>query len=161
MHPHRSFCLFWKHSKFQVAEADEQGCSWLELFARFQYLGGKLLPEDPKTTIVCNFKKLLSLFQARTRSLFRQQGSDALCEHLKPARVSKARLADYGIHSYVPCLHLMLCLEPAAAQAMHAMLLTLRAPGKKSSCKTATLKSFRLPAVPPGPNLWVNPFLSS
>ena len=39
--------LFWKHSKFQIADADEQGCSWLELFARFQYLGGKLLLMTP------------------------------------------------------------------------------------------------------------------
>ena len=26
--------LFWKHSRFQVADADEQGSSWLELFAQ-------------------------------------------------------------------------------------------------------------------------------
>ena len=70
-------------------------------------------------------------------------------EYLKPARISKVRLADYGIFSYVPCLRLKLCLEPAAAQAMHEMLLTLHTPGRKSSCKTATLKGFRLPAVPP------------
>ena len=62
--------LFWKHSKFQVADSGEQGCSWLELFARFQYLGGRLLPVDSTTTIACSFKKLLALFQSRSRSLF-------------------------------------------------------------------------------------------
>ena len=54
--------LFWKHSRFQVAEAEEQGCSWLELFARFQYLDGKLRPENPNTTVACSFKQLLGLF---------------------------------------------------------------------------------------------------
>ena len=49
--------LFWKHSRFQVADAEEQGSSWLELFARYQYLGGKLVPDDPSTTVACSFKK--------------------------------------------------------------------------------------------------------
>ena len=107
------------------------------------------MPEDPSTTVAHSFKTLLALFQARSRCLFKQQGSEAMSEYLKPARISKDRLADYGVFSYVPCLRLKLCLEPAAAQAMHEMLLTLRAPGRKGSCKTATLKGFRLPAVPP------------
>ena len=54
--------LFWKHSRFQVVEAGEQGCSWLELFARFQFLGGKRLAEDPSSTIAQSFKKLLGIF---------------------------------------------------------------------------------------------------
>ncbi len=47
--------------------------------------------------------------QARSRSLFRQRGSEAMSDSLKPARISRARLATYGIRSYVPCLRLKLC----------------------------------------------------
>ena len=42
---------------------------------------------------------------------------------------------------------------------MHNMLLTLRAPGRRASCKTATLKGFRLPAVPPWAKLVGEPIL--
>ena len=67
----------------------------------------------------------------------------------QPSRISKARLAEFGIPYYVPCPRLKLCLEPAAAIIMQNMLLSLRGPGKLSSCKSATLKGYRLPSVPP------------
>jgi len=117
--------LFWRNARFLQASEGQQGTSWIEIYARYQFLGGvscaaELQPEHARAHI--SFKHKLKLFVQASRNLFRQQGSPSIIEYTKPCRVSQFRLSAYGINGFVPCLRIILCLMPDAARSMHAML---------------------------------------
>ena len=126
---------------------DQQGTSWIELYARFNFLEGQvadseLLLEPERLHI--NFSDRLKLFINSSRELFSQQGSKSLLAYTSPCRVSQLRLNDYCIPYFVPCLRLILCLTPGSADSLHSMLTTLRPPGK-APAQLHKAKALKLP----------------
>ena len=136
--------LFWGTAYFTPAEEGQLGSSWIELFARFCALGGKLEPRG-KATSHRSFKKHLNFFMQTSRALFSTQGSSSTAEFFKPSRAQGARLRHYGIDCRIPCVQVVLCLNSDAATVMHNQLLTLKRPGRKAKNGSAIPTAFRLP----------------
>ena len=78
--------LFWKHARVQHTAQGVIGVSWLELFARFQAIGGQLSCTSAAGSQHISFKSMLDTFITKSKSMFMQQGSDDVAELLKPCR---------------------------------------------------------------------------
>ena len=147
-----SLFLFWQTCIFTHAPEGQLGVSWIELFARFQAVGGII--EEKVTDGRFTFKKMLIRFVQASRALFGSQGSSSVLELFKPSRHIGLRLSGYGIHSRIPCTQVLLCLSTAHAALMHAQLLTLKPLGKKNKTNSGrTTVSFKFPANPPWAHL--------
>ena len=127
--------LYWKHARVQHAAQGTIGVSWLELFARFQAIGGQLSCTSAPGSQHFSFKAMLDTFITKSKSMFMQQGSSDVAELLKPCRVPGARLLPYGVPCHLPATCITLCLNLEAAEVMHRQLLTLRTRGKKDTAR--------------------------
>ena len=136
--------LFWSTAYSAPANDGQLVSSWIELFARFSVLGGKLEPKG-KVSGHRTFKKQLNVFVQASRALFNTQGSSSTAELFKPSRAQGARLKHYGIGCCIPCVQVVLCLNADAAIIMHNQLLTLKSPGRKFKKGNSIRSSFRLP----------------
>ena len=141
--------LFWKHARVQHAAQGTIGVSWLEVFARFQAIGGQLSCTSAAGSQHSSFKSMLDTFITKSKAMFMQQGSSDVAELLKPCRVPGARLLPYGVPCHLPATCITLCLNLEAAELMHQQLLTLRLRGKKGTARQRIGCKFRLPANPP------------
>ena len=146
---HDQLFLFWKHARVQYARQGTIGASWLELFARFQALGGQLQCQLVQNSQHVSFKTMLDNFMLKSKAMFAQQGSDDVAELLKPCRTPGARLLQYGVPCHLPSTGIVLCLNLEAAELMHRQLLTLRARSKKGNARQRIGCKFRFPGNPP------------
>ena len=94
--------LFWKHARVQHAREGTIGASWLELFARFQAIGGQLPCLLLQSSQHVSFKAMLDNFMLKSKAMFALQGSDDVAELLKPCRTPGARLLQYGVSCHLP-----------------------------------------------------------
>ena len=146
---HDQLFLFWKHARVQHAKQGTIGVSWLELFARFQAIGGQLPCQSTPSSQHVSFKTMLDCFISKSKAMFAQQGTDDVAELLKPCRAPGARLLQYGVPCHLPSTCIILCLNLEAAELMHRQLLTLRSRGKRGTARQRIGCKFRLPANPP------------
>ena len=146
---HDQLFLFWKHARVQHAKQGTIGTSWLELFARFQAIGGQLQCQLVQSSQHVSFTTMLDAFMLKSKAMFAQQGSDDVAELLKPCRTLGASLLQYGVPCHLPSTGIVLCLNLEAAELMHRQLLTLRARSKKGNARQRIGCKFRLPANPP------------
>jgi hypothetical protein len=122
---------FLRTSTWQPTSGDENGCSWLEILARYHALGGytydvaqAMNDVRPKPSL----KKLLTSFVTtfrRVTTTFVQPGDTQL---FRPTRNKQRRLAKYGIANHVPCIAAKLCLSQQDAAEVHQKLLQLHSP---------------------------------
>ena len=136
--------MFWSTAYFAHASEGQLGSSWLELYARFTALGGKLVPKG-KESEHRSFKKQLNFFMQTSRALFNTQGTSSTAELFKPSRAQGTRLRHYGIDCRIRCVQVLLCLNAESANTMHRQLLTLKRPGRKAKKGNAIPSAFRLP----------------
>ena len=146
--------IFWSNCFFKHVAEGEQGSSWIELFAFFQSLGGLLYPSEQAVQHHRSFKTQLSFFISSSKALFAAQGSTSTSELFKPNRAPGYRLEKYGLCFRVPCVNVLLCMYPEAAQVMHTQLLTLKVPGKKKTHHSdRPYRALKLPANCPWAHL--------
>ena len=136
--------MFWSYAHFTPAGEGQLVSSWIELYARFCALGGKLEPKGQGLEHI-SFKKQLNFFVQASRALFNAQGSSSTSELFKPSRAHGTRLKHYCIDCRILCVQVVLCLNAEAAQVMHTQLLTLKRPGRKTKRGKAFASAFRLP----------------
>ncbi len=99
--------MFWSSAYFTPAGEGQLGSSWIELYARFCALGGKLEPKGQGLEHR-SFKKKSNFFVQASRALFNAQGSSSTSELFKPSRAQGARLKHYGIDCRVSCVQVVL-----------------------------------------------------
>jgi hypothetical protein len=126
--------FFIKNSVWLPTSEGRNGTSWLELFARYQLMGGKAslhrsngplaAPDSFKTqlsTFTCMFRRIVAMYVAPTDAMM-----------FKPAHDKEWRLKSYGIGQHVPCISAQLCISDSMRSPMHEALACLAKPIKHS-----------------------------
>ena len=145
---HDQLYLFWKHARVQHAGQGDIGVSWLDLFARFQAIGGQLTCQRGPTEQHVSFKTMLDNFTLKSKAMFAQPGSHDVAELLKPCRTPGARLLQYGVPCHLPSTCIVLCLNLEASELMRRQLLTLRTRSKRAAARHMIGCKVRVPANP-------------
>ena len=105
----------------------QNGASWVELFAVFQALGGGHCDQsdDQHLVIKANFSRQLATFVHNARqitSMFASPGDKIM---FQPARSKQHRLAQYGVNKHIPCICAHLCIHISRHKSLHEFLTTL------------------------------------
>jgi hypothetical protein len=120
--------IFLRNSKWKVAPSSSNGCSWLELFARFQAVGGLLTETDLEESCLGprkSLRHLLLLFRCHLMRFVDIHLEPDQASLFKPIKLKEHRLAMYGIHYHVPCIGAYLLLSDTGASTMHSQMLAL------------------------------------
>ena len=112
------------------------------------------IPVSSMISPTARSKHSLIFVISSSRALFAAQGSTSTSELFKPNRAPGCKLQRYGLCFRVPCVNVLLCMYPEAAQVMHTQLLTLKAPGKmKTHHSDGPCRALKLPANCPWAHL--------
>ena len=140
------FWTFFKNGRWAPGQGTVNGHSWLELFARFQGIGGLLAISDLDDTALgprASFRRMLLNFTRLAKAFLKIHCHPDDLGMFKPARCKEHRLLHYGINKHMPCIQAQLCLLPAGAELMHRMLLSLTGHGKEQHFRQAAAGNLR------------------
>ena len=153
-----AYYLFWKVSRWRPVDNDQQGTSWLEIYACFKALSGPTFIDDydEERNILRaprSLKMQLQAFILESRRLLQTYGDLHTLELIRPSRAKGSRLQSYGILGRLPCVCAELCLSEAVAKLVHynlAMLIDQNVLDDYGS-KLIRPKKLRMHAAPPWP----------
>ena len=111
-------------------DADQQGISWLELFALFEMKGGSVdnlaLQIAHKATTRSTIRKSFMHFKKLVREVVLMCVPECDQFLFKPSRLAEPRLRSIGYTSFTSCLMFRLCLADIDANSIVQALLALR-----------------------------------
>ena len=127
--------FFIKNSVWLPTSEGKNGSSWIELFARYQLLGGKasLHRSNGALPIPDSFKVQLSTFTSVFRRIVAMYVAPTDAMIFRPAHDKNWRLKSYGVGQHVPCISAQLCVSQSMLPPMHEALACLIKPVKRTS----------------------------
>ena len=126
--------FFIKNSVWLPTSEGRNGSSWIELFARYQFMGGKAslhrsqgavaIPDSFKIQLsifICLFRRIVAMYVAPTDAIM-----------FRPAHDKEWRLKYYGVGQHVPYISAQLRISESMRAPMHEALACVAKPIKRT-----------------------------